>query len=170
MVWPCFCRYLRCLIYWGLKHNIGLNFSNPTVFVFIPTIILADESKNHRNRYGDYNIVSKYFYYAYFRPRFMKSRSIWISVEISYSTPLGLHKFTVKILTNKQIVHQILLRGVVRTFIIYFIEMTALNRKQKCLSETTTGFSPEIHQTHFIAITIIYRKWKLILLYLFRYN
>ena len=46
------------------------------------------------------------------------NRSIWISVEISYSTSLDLHKFTVKIWTNKQIVHQILLRGVVHTFII----------------------------------------------------
>lgn len=40
------------------------------------------------------------------------NRSIWISVEISYSTSLDLHKFTVKF------VYQILLRGVVHTFII----------------------------------------------------
>ena len=58
------------------------------------------------------------------------NRSIWISVEMSYSTSLDHHKFTVKILTNKQIVHQILLRGVVHTFIILH-KNDSKSKKQK---------------------------------------
>ena len=58
------------------------------------------------------------------------NRSIWISVEISYSTSLDLHKFTVKIWTNKQIVHQILLQGVVHTFIILH-KNDSKSKKQK---------------------------------------